>query len=303
MTAESLAMKWTAVPESPGVPDPTTTNASQEIVTARCIEERCIEERFKELELLTAELNRLDGYEVDEKLPFAVPTDFCLSIVIPVFNESTTIQRILARVRSLPLRKEIIVVDDGSQDGTRDLLKTFADLPDLRVLLQPKNQGKGAAVRTGLQAARGNIVVVQDADLEYDPRDILTLLEPILLGDVDVVYGSRFLNDTFYKNSSPVHRWGNRMLTVLSNCCTGLRLTDMETCYKVIRRDKLDGIALRQDRFGFEPEITAKLARKGCRIAELPVHYEARDWSDGKKIGVWDGIKAVYCILRYAMCD
>jgi len=262
-----------------------------------------VEERLKNLDQLVQELNRLDGYEVDDQLPFQVPATFRLSIVIPVYNEVATIQRILARVRSLPVRKEIIVVDDGSQDGTRDLLQTFDGLPDMRVVLHSRNQGKGAAVRTGLEAAQGDVVVVQDADLEYDPRDIVGLLAPILYGDVDVVYGSRFLNDTYYKNSSSVHRWGNRMLTLLSNWCTGLYLTDMETCYKVIRREKLEGLRLRQDRFGFEPEITAKLARRGCRIAELPVRYEARDWSEGKKIGIRDGIQAIYCILRYALRD
>lgn len=262
-----------------------------------------IEARLAELEQLAAELNRNDGYAVDEPIPFDLPVGFCLSIVIPVYNESATIQRLLARVRSLPLQKEIIVVDDGSQDGTREILQSYECFPDMRIILHPHNQGKGAAVRTGLLAAQGDFVIVQDADLEYDPRDIPSLLQPILQDDVDVVYGSRFLNDRLYKNSSAIHRWGNRMLTWLSNLCTGLHLTDMETCYKVIRRSKLDGITLRQDRFGFEPEITAKLARRGCRIAELPVRYEARDWADGKKIGIRDGLQAIFCILRYAWRD
>lgn len=279
-------------PESPELSMPTAANLPQRM-----------EARLAELEQLAAELNRIDGYEVTDSIPFEPPVGFCLSIVIPVYNESATIQRLLARVRSLPLNKEILVVDDGSQDGTREILASYECFPDMRILLHSHNQGKGAAVRTGLLAAQGDFVVVQDADLEYDPRDIPALLQPILQDDVDVVYGSRFLNDRLYKNSSAIHRWGNRMLTWLSNVCTGLHLTDMETCYKVIRRSKLAGITLRQDRFGFEPEITAKLARRGCRIAELPVRYEARDWAEGKKIGIRDGLQAIFCILRYAWRD
>ena len=232
----------------------------------------------------------------------ALPAGFRLSVVVPVYNEEATICEILARVRALPLPKEIIVVDDCSTDGTRDRLAALAPARDLRVVCKPRNEGKGAALRTGFAEATGDIVVVQDADLEYDPRDIPKLLKPILSGEADVVYGSRFLGDEL-QDRSFLHRFGNGLLTGASNWLTGLRLTDMETCYKAFRRDVLRGIQIQQNRFGFEPEITAKLARLGCRVLEAPITYDARGYTEGKKIGMKDAINALYCVVRYALAD
>ena len=233
---------------------------------------------------------------------YQYPADFRLSIVKPVYNEEVTVRQVVARLQALNVPKETIVVDDGSTDGTRRILHDLADLPNIRVVLKPQNEGKGAAVRTGFEHASGDIVLVQDADLEYDPRDIPQLLQPILSGRSEVVYGSRFLEDR-RNGSSAIHRFGNRMLTRLSNLTTGLRLTDMETCYKAFRKDVLNGLAIRQDRFGFEPEVTAKLARRGFSVVELPVRYNARAWDDGKKIGIKDAFEALFCIFRYAWCD
>jgi glycosyltransferase involved in cell wall biosynthesis len=246
-------------------------------------------------------LNRLDeGDFVAHDL--AYPPGFLLSIVVPVFNERATVRQIIARLWTLDVPKEILVIDDGSTDGTHKELAALADLPNVRLFLKPRNEGKGAALRHGFQHARGDVVLVQDADMEYDPRDIPRLLQPILDGSADVVYGSRFLKDP-RRGCSAIHCFGNRLLTMASNLTTGLRLTDMETCYKVFRADVLQGLSIRQDRFGFEPEITAKIARAGCRIQELPVRYNARSWDDGKKIGVRDGFEALFCIARYAWRD
>ena len=235
-------------------------------------------------------------------LAFELPQDFLLSVVIPVYNEETTIREILARVRALPVPLEIIIVDDCSTDGTREVLRQLAETPDVQVVYKTRNQGKGAALRTGFKQASGDIVVVQDADLEYDPRDILPLLKPILDGGADVVYGSRFLGRTQH-DPSYLHRLGNRLLTQASNLLTGLRLTDMETCYKAFRRSVLGGLSICQNRFGFEPEVTAKLARRGHRVREVAISYHPRDWDEGKKIGVKDGLNALYCILRYGLAD
>ena len=254
-----------------------------------------------QLDALTALLADDAEYAVPE-LPYELPVDFCLSIVIPVFNERETISRLLARVHALPIPHELVIVDDHSTDGTTDVLQRFESVDEVRVIYKSQNEGKGAALRTGFEQATGDVVVVQDADLEYDPRDLLRLLQPLVNEEVDVVYGSRFLEDTSV-NSSWLHQAGNRWLTTASNLTTGLRLTDMETCYKLIRRELLQGIELKQDRFGFEPEITAKLARRGVSIKELPIGYEARTWEEGKKIGMRDGLNALYCILRYAFCD
>lgn len=261
-----------------------------------------VEDRLEELAALAEQLNLEDGFRFPT-LNYPIPETFCLSVIVPVFNESATVHRILARVRAIPMPKQIVIVDDGSTDGTRELLEPYADLPDVRVILQPENRGKGAAVRAGFQAAQGDVVVVQDADLEYDPRDIPQLIQPILCDDADVVYGSRFQRESRHTNSSPVHRLGNWGLTQLSNLTTGLRLTDMETCYKAVRRPLIQSLPLKQDRFGFEPEITAKIARRQWRIREIPIRYEARPWQEGKKIGVRDGLQAIYCILRYAWGD
>lgn len=244
---------------------------------------------------------RLDGELDDAMAPLGVdlPPGFLLSVVIPVYNEEATLAGILARVSRVPIPKEIIVVDDGSTDGTRMILETCAPVAGLRVLLQPRNAGKGAALRAGFAAARGDVIIVQDADLEYDPRDFPRLLQPILAGQADVVYGSRFLGAA-PQDPSRLHRWGNSLLTRLSNLHTGLALTDMETCYKAFRREVLELIAIEQNRFGFEPEVTAKLARQGARILEVPITYRARSYAAGKKIGFRDAINALYCIVRYS---
>jgi glycosyltransferase involved in cell wall biosynthesis len=225
-----------------------------------------------------------------------------LSVVIPVYNEARTIREIVARVRAVPIDKEVIIVDDHSTDGTRDVLRELERQARVRVLYHAENRGKGAALRTGFAHAAGEVVLVQDADLEYDPRDYPKLLAPILDGRANVVYGSRFLGDES-RDPSWLHRFGNRLLTCVSNACTGQRLTDMETCYKVFRRDALREIELAQDRFGFEPEITAKLSRRGERIVEVPIAYHGRGYEEGKKIGLKDAWSALYCILRYAAAD
>lgn len=231
-----------------------------------------------------------------------IPAGFKLTVVVPVYNEQQTVAEILGRVRAVPVPKEIIVVDDHSTDGTRAVLEQLAHWPELRVICKPQNAGKGAALRTGFAAASGDVVVVQDADLEYDPNDLPSLLGPILSGAADVVYGSRYLHDV-PQDSSFLHRFGNRLLTWASNLFTGLRLTDMETCYKMIPRPLLQSLEIQQNRFGFEPEVTAKLARRGVRIKELPVHYEGRGYKEGKKIGWRDGFNAFYCIVRYRWWD
>lgn len=231
-----------------------------------------------------------------------VPTGFLLSVVIPVYNEFESIRTIVGKLMALPVETEIIIVDDGSTDGTQKVLKELATLSNVHVVLKRQNEGKGAALRSGFSMTQGDIVVVQDADLEYDPRDIPALLQPIVAGYADVVYGSRFLEQR-HRGSSFTHRFGNRVLTMISNLANGLHLTDMETCYKVIRRDALDQIPLTQNRFGIEPEITAKIARREMRIVELPIHYNARDWDEGKKIGIKDAFAALYCIFRYAIAD
>jgi glycosyltransferase involved in cell wall biosynthesis len=237
-----------------------------------------------------------------------------LSVVIPIYNEAGTIREILARVAATPHEKEIIVVDDASSDGSREYLESLGsgevvvrdssgEAVDLRILFQPVNRGKGAALRRGFAEARGRILLVQDADLEYDPRDYDNLLGPILDGVADVVYGSRFLGGPqrvllFW------HYVGNRMLTLLSNMLTNLNLTDMETCYKAFRREVLEGIGtLRSDRFGFEPEFTAKVARHGFRVYETPIAYHGRDYAEGKKITWRDGAAALWHIIRFRVAD
>jgi glycosyltransferase involved in cell wall biosynthesis len=222
-----------------------------------------------------------------------------LSIVMPVYNESASIREILKRVQALPHAKEIIVVDDGSLDGTRDILKTLAG-GEVRVFFHDTNHGKGAAVRTGVAHVRGDVVVVQDADLEYNPRDIPALLVPIERGEADVVFGSRFLGGP-HRVLNFWHYVGNRLLTLLSNMCTNLNLTDMETGYKVFRSEVLRQVDIECDRFGFEPEITAKIARLRCRIFEQPISYNGRDYDQGKKITWRDGVAALYHIARFSV--
>jgi glycosyltransferase involved in cell wall biosynthesis len=221
-----------------------------------------------------------------------------LSVVIPVFNERNTILELLERVRGIDLPKEIIVVDDCSTDGTRELLKSLPASEDLKVLFQPVNAGKGAALRAGFEAVSGDIVVIQDADLEYDPADYPVLIQPILANKADVVFGSRFLGGP-HRVLFFWHYVANLILTMLSNMLTDLNLTDMETCYKVFRSEILKKIRLRENRFGFEPEFTAKISRVRCRIYEVPISYSGRDYSEGKKIGWKDGIAAIYFILKY----
>lgn len=245
---------------------------------------------------------------------YRIPADFVLSVVIPAYNERKTIHEILRRVRAVPVKKQIIVVDDCSKDGTREILRDLKDRDgDLTVVFHERNQGKGAALRTGFQHATGQLVIVQDADLEYDPDQYPELIEPIIEGKADVVFGSRFVGET-HRVLYFWHSIANRGLTLLSNMFTNLNLTDMEVCYKVFRREIIQGITLKSDRFGFEPEVTAKVARfqvpgadgekpRACRIYEIPVSYHGRTYREGKKIGIKDGFQALYCILRYAITD
>lgn len=254
-------------------------------------------EQIDSLQQQIDEVNRAD-FECPD-LGFELPADFLLSIVVPVYNERATINRVIASLFALPIPVEVIAVDDGSTDGTCAMLTRLnQEFPELHVALQECNQGKGAALRKGFSIASGSHVMVQDADLEYDPRDIPALLEPLAKDDADVVYGSRFL-ESRSQGSSGLHRLGNRMLTEASNWGTGWKLTDMETCYKVFRRDLLERMDLKQDGFGFEVELTSKLAKLGARVVERPISYEARDWGEGKKIGWRDGLNALYCLYRY----
>jgi glycosyltransferase involved in cell wall biosynthesis len=221
-----------------------------------------------------------------------------LSVVIPVFNERESIIKIVEAVKRLPITKQIIIVDDGSTDGTQQALLGIPQDGCVELFFHCVNQGKGAALQTGFRLTEGNIVIVQDADLEYDPQDIMKVIQPIMEGRASVVYGSRYLNSES-QNSSWIHRAGNAGLTGLSNWITGQKLTDMETCYKAFRREVLQNIRIEQPRFGFEPEITAKISRLGIQIPEVPISYRARSWSEGKKIGLKDLWNAIYCILRY----
>jgi glycosyltransferase involved in cell wall biosynthesis len=223
-----------------------------------------------------------------------------LSIVIPCYNEREHIRDIVIKVLEAPVpNKEIIIVDDCSTDGTRDILKTeicrFVD----KIIYHKHNKGKGAALRTGFGEATGDVVIVQDADLEYDPMDYPKVIIPIFEGQAEVVYGSRFAMDSCYPNARWLNVLANKLLTFLSNRFTGLEITDMETCYKAFRRDIIQSIDIEEERFGFEPEITAKIASKNCRIIEVPISYYPRTIKEGKKIRFKDGLRAVYCILKY----
>ena len=223
----------------------------------------------------------------------------CLSVVVPCYDEATTVVELLRRVLASPWVAEVIVVDDGSTDGTRELLAEVSD-PMVRVILHERNQGKGAALRTGFAAATADYVIVQDADLEYDPAEYGELMAPLEDGRADVVYGSRFVSSRPHRVLYFWHSLGNRLLTLLSNMFTDLNLTDMETCYKAFRREVIQSIDIEEDRFGFEPEVTAKLAHRRLRIFEVGISYSGRTYADGKKIGWRDGVRAVSCIVKYS---
>lgn len=223
-----------------------------------------------------------------------------LTIVIPVYNELSTIEQIIQLVKTSPVAdKEIILVDDYSTDGTRELLESKLEAQVDKVIYQPRNYGKGFALRTGFQHATGDIVIVQDADLEYDPNEYPAMIEPIVTDKADVVYGSRFIGGGPHRVVYFWHYMGNRLLTLLSNMLTNVNLTDMETCYKAFRREIIQSIEIKENRFGFEPEITAKIARKQVRMYEIGISYYGRTYSEGKKIGWKDGVKAIWCILKY----
>ena len=223
-----------------------------------------------------------------------------LSVVIPCFNERQTIAQVVQAVKAAPVKSlEIIIVDDGSTDGTRELLQREIEPQVNQVIYHASNFGKGAALRTGFGAATGDIVIVQDADLEYDPQEFPLLMKPIAEGKADVVFGSRFLGGQPHRVVYFWHMVVNRGLTLLSNMLTNINLTDMETCYKAFRRDVIQSIKIEENRFGFEPEITAKIAKTGCRIYEVGISYYGRTYEEGKKIGWRDGFRAIYCILKY----
>ena len=236
----------------------------------------------------------------------ALPDDFLLTVVMPVYNEERTLEQIVDAVLAEPTPKELVLIDDGSTDASRAILRRLAEREGVRVLLHEHNLGKGAALSTGFGAARGDVVVVQDADLEYDPRDYRALLQPIAAGHADVVYGSRYLVDAAdpeRERDAFGHYLGNRVLTFASNLATGLNLTDMETCYKCFRREVLKPIRIRSKRFTVEPELTAKIARSDARVWETPIRYRGRAFADGKKIGWRDAVAALWAVVRYRFFD
>jgi len=221
---------------------------------------------------------------------------------MPVYNERATLREVVLKVLAVPLEIELICVDDGSRDGSREVLSALqSEHPQIRILLQPHNMGKGAALRRGIQEATGDYVIIQDADLEYDPADYALMIEPLVQGKADVVFGSRFLGGAPHRVLYFWHSVGNRTLTLLSNCLTNINLSDMETCYKVFRREVIQSIPIEENRFGFEPEITVKVARRNLRIYEVGIGYWGRTYEEGKKIGWKDGVRALYCLLKYSL--
>ena len=229
-------------------------------------------------------------------------SSFTLSIIIPCYNEINTIEEVINRVKNAPIKSiEIIIVDDYSKDGTRDYLKTLND-ESIKLIFNDKNLGKGAAIAKGIKFASGEISIIQDADLEYDPDEYEKIIDPILSDNADVVFGSRFQGAQPHRVVYFWHRLGNGFLTLLSNVMTDLNLTDMETCYKAFRTEILKSINIKEKRFGFEPEITAKVAKMSCRIYEVGISYFGRTYEEGKKIGWRDGIRAIWCILKYNLC-
>lgn len=261
-----------------------------------CAEQQGMDPRRTEL------LHSLLGADVCRQLAiYRLPENFRLSVIIPVYNEADTVEQVINQVRSTGLPVELVLVDDGSTDGTRDVLHQFEQAPDCQVIYHEKNQGKGAALKSGLGAATGDVMVIQDADMEYDPRDFRHLLQPLLEDQADVVYGSRFIHND--RPVSPLwHQGANQLITFFAMLATGYKFTDVETCYKLFRRDVIEDIipTLREKRFGIEIELTMKLAKKrGIRFYERPIQYERRSYAEGKKIGWRDGFAALWCIFRY----
>ncbi len=222
-----------------------------------------------------------------------------LSVIMPVYNEVLTVEKIIRKVQEIELSKEIIIIDDYSNDGTKEILEQFSANSSIKILFQPKNMGKGAAIKRGLNEVTGDVVIIQDADLEYDPRDYFKLIKPIEEGYADVVYGSRFMGGAPHRVLFYWHSIGNKFLTNFSNIFTNLNLTDMETCYKMFKTEYIKNIIIKEARFGIEPEITAKIAKMKPRIVEVGISYYGRTYEDGKKIGWRDGIRALYCIVKY----